>query len=90
MPKRCETHYHAPLGLTDIGSAIKELVVCYAVWLGSVKWMGLRTCAKCVGLVPCFGGEELHWPLTGTTHNNNTQLGPGQFGGVKGFFVFSQ
>ncbi len=34
---------------SDKGCAIKELVVCYVVWLGSMKEMGLRTCARCEG-----------------------------------------
>ncbi len=42
------THYHADLGLPDKSRAIKGLVVCYVVWLVSIKGMGLRTCARCV------------------------------------------
>ena len=30
-----------------------QLVVCYVVWLGTMKGIGLRTLAKCMGLVPC-------------------------------------
>ena len=30
------THYHAHLGLPDQGCAIKGLVVCFVVWLGSM------------------------------------------------------
>ncbi len=47
------THYHAQLGLTDIGRAIKGLVVCLVIRLESSKRMGLRTSTRCVGLVPC-------------------------------------
>ncbi len=31
-------HYHAQVGLADKGRAIEVLVVCYAVWLGSMGW----------------------------------------------------
>ena len=51
------THYHADLGLPDKSRAIKGLVVCYVVWLVSIKGMGLRTCARCLGIVRCFGHE---------------------------------
>ena len=47
------THYHAQLGLPHKGGAIKELVLSYIVWIRSMK--GLRTCARCVGMVPCCG-----------------------------------
>ena len=40
------------LGLPERGRAIKGLVVCYVMWLGSIKGMGLKTC---VGLVPFCG-----------------------------------
>ena len=30
------------LGLPDRGRAIKGLVVCYVMWLGSIKGIGLR------------------------------------------------
>ncbi len=33
------THYHAQLGLPDKGRTIKGLVVCYVVFLGSIKWV---------------------------------------------------
>ncbi len=46
------THQNAQLVLPDKGRAIKGLVVCYVLQFGSMKWMGLRTYAKCVGLVP--------------------------------------
>ena len=51
-PQTGATHYHAQLGLPDKGSANNVLVVCYVVWLGSMKGMGLRTWARCAGLVP--------------------------------------
>ena len=52
-PQTGATHYHAQLRLPDKGRAITGLVVCYVVWLGSMKGMGLMTCARCWGLVPC-------------------------------------
>ena len=39
------THYHAQLRLPDKGQAIKGLVVCNVVCLGSMKGMGLKTFA---------------------------------------------
>ncbi len=45
------THYHAQLGLLDKGRLINGLVVCYVVWLGSMKGMGLRTCMVRMALV---------------------------------------
>ena len=50
-PHTDATYYYAQLGLSDKGCAIKGLVVC----LESMKGMVLRTCARCVGLVPCCG-----------------------------------
>ncbi len=47
------THYHKQLGLLDKGRAIKEFVVFYVLWLGSMEEMGLRTCTSCAGLVSC-------------------------------------
>ena len=47
------THYLSQFGLPEKGRAIKGLVVCYVVWLGSMKGMSVKTCARCVGLVPC-------------------------------------
>ena len=44
------------LGLPDKGCAIKGLVVCYVVWLGSMIYgMGLWTRESCKGLIPCCG-----------------------------------
>ncbi len=34
-PQTNAPHYHGELGLRDKGRAIKGLVVCYVVWLGS-------------------------------------------------------
>ena len=51
-PQTDATHYHAHLGLSDKGLAIKELVVCYVMWLGSIKGMDLRTSAGCASLIP--------------------------------------
>ncbi len=39
--------YHAQLELPDKGRAIKLLVVCYQVLLGSMKGMGLIACRRC-------------------------------------------
>ena len=47
------THYYAQLGLSDKVRVIKGLVVCYVVWSGFMKGMGLR----CTSLVPCCGKE---------------------------------
>ncbi len=45
-PQTGITHQHAQLGLSDKGRAIKGLVVCYVVWLGSMIYrIGLRTIA---------------------------------------------
>ena len=57
------THYHAKLKLPDKGRTIKGLAVCYEVWLGSMKGMGLRTYTRCVGLVPCCGQNSHHSPV---------------------------
>ena len=40
-PQTGATQYQAQLGLTDKGGAIKGLIVCYVVWLGSMKGLGL-------------------------------------------------
>ena len=46
-------HYHAQLGHPDKGRAIKGLVVCYVVRLGSMIYgMCLWTGAMCLGRVP--------------------------------------
>ena len=50
-------HYNAQLELSDKSRAIKGLVACYVVWLGSIKGMVFRTTARWVGLVPCFGQD---------------------------------
>ena len=39
--------------LPDKSCAIKGLVVCYVVWLGSMKGMGLGTNARFVDLITC-------------------------------------
>ena len=57
FPKTGATHYLAQLEISDKVHAIKGLVVCYVVWLGSMKGIGLRNCTKCVGLVPCCGQD---------------------------------
>ncbi len=40
----CATHYHTQLGHPDKGRVIKVLVICYVVWSGIMKGVGLRTC----------------------------------------------
>ncbi len=58
-PKPDVTNYHAQLGLSDEGRAIKGVVVCYVLSLESVKWLGLGTCARSEGLVvPCCGQQD--------------------------------
>ena len=50
-PQKGATHYHSWLGLSDKGRAIKGLVVCYVVWLGTMIYeMDLWTSAVCVSL----------------------------------------
>ncbi len=41
----CATHYNEQLEISCKNRAIKWLVVCYVVKLGSIKGMGLRTSA---------------------------------------------
>ena len=48
-PQTDATHYHAQLRFPEKGLAIKELVVCYVVWLRSmINGMGLQTSARCL------------------------------------------
>ncbi len=47
---------HTQIDLQDKGCAIKGLIFCYAVWLGSVKGWVLRQ-AQSMGLVPCCGQD---------------------------------
>ncbi len=67
------TNYFAHLELPDIGCGIKGLVVCYAMRLGSLKNMGLKTCVRCVGLVPFCGqeGYRAQVPQHTIKHNHN-------------------
>ena len=51
-PQTGATRHHAQLGIPDKGFTIKGFVVCYELWLGSLKGMGLRTITRFVGLVP--------------------------------------
>ncbi len=44
--------------------AIKGLVVCYVVWLGSIKGMGLRTCEIYACLVPNCGQDGYRAQIT--------------------------
>ena len=53
-PQTGITHYHAQIGLSNKGRAMKGLVVCSEVWLGSMKGMGLRNCVRRKVLVPCM------------------------------------
>ncbi len=43
--KTSATHYNAQLEHPDNGRAIKRLIVCYVMLLGSMKGKGLRTYA---------------------------------------------
>ncbi len=64
-------HYHAQLGLLDKGRAIKGLVVCYVVWLGSmIYWMGLWTSVSCVWYGPLLWSGWLSSSSTATPHSN--------------------
>ena len=50
-PQEGATHYQAKLGHPDKARAIKVLVVCYVVCLGSmINDMGLLTSARCAVL----------------------------------------
>ena len=53
-PQTGVTHYHAQLVVLDKDLVIRGLVVCYVVWLGSMKGMGLRNCARYMDLDPCY------------------------------------
>ncbi len=53
LVQRGATHYISQLGLPDKDRAMKGLVVCYVVWLGSLKGLGLRTSQRGVDVVPC-------------------------------------
>ncbi len=71
--KRRRTHYHAQLGLSDNGCATKELVVCYVVWLGSMRGIGLKRFARCTRvwfLVVVMMVIELKYRNTPLKHNN--------------------
>ena len=62
------THYHKQLGILDNGRTNKGLVVCYLVRLGSMKGIGLKLCARYVGVVPCcsqdgYRAQELPHPI---------------------------
>ena len=46
------TYYIAQLGLPDKGHRVG-----YELWLGSMNGMGVRTCARCAGLVPSYGQD---------------------------------
>ncbi len=61
-PQTGVTHYNAQLVLLDKDLVIRGLVVCYVVWLGSMKGMGLRTCARCIGLDPCYDQDGYQEP----------------------------
>ena len=55
------THYHAQLGLSDKGLAIRGLIVYY----GSMKGMGLRT-----GLVHCCGQDDYRLKYRNTPYKH--------------------
>ncbi len=73
-PKTGHTYYDVKLGIQDKGCVIKWLVVCFIVWLGFFKGMGLRTCARCVGLVPACCGQimAIEFKFRNTPHVNIT------------------
>ncbi len=76
-PQTGATHYHAQLGLPDKGRANKGLVVCYIVWLESMKEVGLRHSQGAWvwrDMVPCCGqagyGDQLpQHPIETYLHN---------------------
>ncbi len=53
-PKTGATQYHAQLGLSDKGRAVKGLVVCYLLLLYDL-WVGYLDKLKVRGLVPFCG-----------------------------------
>ena len=57
LPQSGATHYDVQLGPHNKGRSIKGLVVCYVVWLGSMKGMDLRTYTSCISMVPCCGQD---------------------------------
>ena len=63
-PQTGVTHYHAQLVVLDKDLVIRGLVVCYVVWLGSMKGMGLRTCARCTDLIVVRMAIELKYRNT--------------------------
>ena len=72
-PKTGATHYHAQLGLKDKGRAIKELVFCYLVELGSIKRIDLlRICEGSAGLVQLLWSGWLSSSTTITPCRNIT------------------
>ncbi len=69
-PRTVATHYHAQLGLPDKGRAIKGLVFCFGVWLGSMVGISFSTCTRFLGLVPdCGQAIELKFPKARKKHN---------------------
>ncbi len=54
-PQTVATHCHAQLGIPDKCRVIKGLVVCYSVWLESMKGMGHTQGAQV--LVLCCGQD---------------------------------
>ena len=51
------TYNYAQLGIPYKGCLIKGLVDCCIVWSGSMEGVGLGTCTRCLGLVPCCGQD---------------------------------
>ena len=66
-PKTGAIQYHAQLGLPDKGRAIKGLVICTVVILGSMKGMSL---ALVWSLVVVRIALELKYRNTPQKHNN--------------------
>ncbi len=62
---------HAQLGLQDKGQAIIGYVVCYVVWLGSMKGMSVRSSARCRDLVPCCGQDGYRAQVTPTSQKHS-------------------
>ncbi len=70
--------FDAPVRTLRQSSTIKELIVYYVVWLGSMKGMGLRISAKCVDPFPFCGqhGYRAHVPQHRKTHVSFTISNP--------------
>ncbi len=70
-PQTGATHYHTQIGPSDKGRAIKGLVVCYAIWLGTmICWMSLWTSARCVVWSPIVGRMAMELKFRNTQKIN--------------------